>query len=157
MGKCIICGCETDDFRCFVREENGIKHNDYQCEKCTIKKVKEQRAMYEKRFNKDVLPYLLKNNFKVVVSHCVEDREDVVEEFPIKDSHLMYCVGIIRKRMEDEGYEERWIDIHWETYADLEFEIVDYLYFEERDNETNCECYYFELIGDNDLKLKATY
>lgn len=152
MGKCIICGCDTDDFRGSVREENGKYFNDFQCEECTDKIIAEERAKWEFNFNKKVLPYLLKHNFKVKVTYTKKDKE-IIEEFPIKNSDLMYCVDIIRKRMEEQGYYEIWIDVHTESYNDVSFEVVDYLGFELISNKKYCLGFHLELIGDNGLRL----
>ena len=77
MGKCIVCGCETDDFRISVREESGKFYDDYQCEKCTMEQVKKEKEEYIKSFNEKVLPYLLENNFKVVVTGGEKEMETV--------------------------------------------------------------------------------
>lgn len=154
MGKCIICGCETDDFRCCVREENGEYFDDFQCEECTMKIVEKERKEWEDSFNEKVLPYLIENNFKVIV-----ESDDKIEEFPIRHSDLMYCVDIIRKRMEAKGYYENWIDVHWEGYKDVDFEVVDYLCYalpDDEDGEYWCS-YHLKLAGDNDIRLKKIY
>lgn len=155
MGKCIICGCETKDFRCCARKDkNGNSYDDYQCEKCTVEQVRISKRKYFENFNKKVLPYLLENNFKVVVT-CGDSKE----EFKITDNNIMYCVDIIRKRMKDRGYYENWIDVHWEKYKGIEFEVVDYLCFEltGKENEENWISYHLELVGDNGLELKRRY
>ena len=154
MGKCIICGCETDDFRCCVREENGEYFDDFQCKECTMKIVEKERKEWEDSFNEKVLPYLIENNFKVIV-----ESDDKIEEFPIRHSDLMYCVDIIRKRMEAKGYYENWIDVHWEGYKDVDFEVVDYLCYalpDDEDGEYWCS-YHLKLAGDNDIRLKKIY
>ena len=166
MGKCIVCGCETNDFRCHVRTDlDGSVHDDYECEECIMIEVNKSRKEYEIKFNKKVLPYLLKNNFKVIVTGGLDKiaegdvEENIVEEFPIKDLNIMYCVDIIRKRMEDRGYYENWIDVHWEKYKGVEFEIVDYLCFALPDDKSDDSwvSYSLEVIGDNDLELVKRY
>lgn len=154
MGNCIVCGCETEDFRCCVREENGEFFDDFQCEECTMKIVEKERKEWEDNFNEKVLPYLIENNFKVIV-----ESDDKIEEFPIKNSDVMYCVDIIRKRMEAKGYYENWIDVHWEGYKDVDFEIVDYLCYalpHDKNGEYWCS-YYLKLVGNNDIRLKKMY
>ena len=156
MGICIVCGCETTDFRCFVREENGKKYDDFQCEKCTLEKVHRERKEYVVKFNEKVLPYLLENNFNVVVREVGVDGKEIIEKFPVKDCDVMYCVDIIRNRMKEKGYYENWIDLHWEEYGGIDLEIVDYLCYslpEDKDGETWVS-YSLELIGANGLKLK---
>ena len=158
MGKCIICGCETDDFRCHVRTDaDGSVHDDYQCEECTMIHVNKARKEYEDKFNKKALPYLLENKFKVIVTGGI-DNADNVEEYPIKDSNIMYCVDVIRKRMKDKGYYENWIDVHDEKYKDIEFEVVDYLCFAlpDKDDE-EWVSFFFKIIGENELVLDKIY
>ena len=160
MGRCMLCGCETTDFRCRVRKEDDKYFNDYQCEKCTKEIVEQERKEYLNDFNKKVLPYLLENNFKVVVTSSDFDNseKDVVEEFPIKDADVMYCVDIIRDRMKKKGYYENWIDIHWEEYDSINFEVVDYLCYALPDEDSDSwHSYYIKIVGDNGLKLKARY
>lgn len=159
MGKCIICGCETNDLRCYVRkDEDGEYYDDYQCEKCTLKIVEKEHKKYKKEFNKKVLPYLLKNNFKVIVEYIDENNQEKIEEYPIKDSNVMYCVDIIRKRMKSKGFYENWIDIHWEEYKGIDFEVVDYLCFALPNKaDDKWISYDLKLRGDNDLCLKARY
>lgn len=154
MGKCIICNCETEDFRCCVREENGEYFDDFQCEECTDKIVEEERVKWENEFNNKVLPYLIENNFKVIV-----ESDDNIEEFPIKDSNVMYCVDIIRKRMESQGYYENWIDVHWEEHNGVDFEVVDYLcYTLPEDEEGNgWTSYRLKIVGNNNIRLKKIY
>lgn len=154
MGKCIICGCDTNDFRCRVREENGKSYDDYQCEKCTMEKVEKARNKYMEDFNREVLPYLMKNNFRARVS-SFQDGKDIIEEFPIKADDIMYCVDIIRDRMLSKGYYENWIDIHWEEHNGVELEIVDYLCYAlpEDKKGDSWVSYYIDFIGDNDIRL----
>ena len=160
MGKCIICGRDTNDFRCAVRKENGKSYDDYQCEECTMEKVRKAREEYERDFNEKLLPYLLDNNFKVIVEGGFEVHgKEPVEEYPVKDFNFMDCVGIIRNRMKEKGYYENWIDVHWEEYNGVEIEVVDYLCYSlsgDKGGETWIS-YNLELIGDNGLKLKARY
>ena len=165
MGKCIICGYETNDLRCHVRtDKDGSVHDDYECEECVMIEVNKSRKEYEIKFNKKVLPYLLENNFKVVVTGGLDAiakgdvEENTVEEFLIKDSNMMYCVDIIRERMESKGYYENWIDVHWEKYEGIEFEIVDYLCFAlpDKDDESWVS-YSLEVIGDNEVSLAKRY
>lgn len=154
IGKCIICGCKTEDFRCSVREENGEYFDDFQCEECTTKKVEKERIQWECDFNEKVLPYLTENNFKVVV-----ESDDGIEEFPIKDANVMYCVNTIRQRMKAQGYYENWIDIHWEEYKDVDFEVVDYLCYalpEDKEGDS-WYSYHLKIVGDNDARLKKIY
>jgi len=162
MGKCIVCGCETDDFRCHVRtDKDGSVHDDYECEECAMMQATEARKAYTIKFNKKVLPYLLKNNFKVIVRggpDCIKEGEDVVEdtveEFPIKDSDMMYCVDIIRERMKEKGYYENWIDVHDEKYKGIRFEVVDYLCFALPDKDDEAwVSYSLEIVGENELCL----
>lgn len=109
--------------------------------------------MWEESFNENVLPYLIENNFKVIV-----ESDEGIEEFPIKDSDVMYCVDIIRKRMKDKGYYENWIDVHSEAYKDFEFEVVDYLCYALPDeDDESWYSYYLKLVGDNDISLKKIY
>lgn len=157
MGKCILCGCETTDFRCHVRKEGDKYFDNYQCEECTMKKIEKEREEYIRNFNERVLPYLLENNFKVVVSEDVDGHE-VIEEFPIKDTDVMYCVDIIRDRMKQKGYYENWIDIHLEEYDGIDFEVVDYLCYALPNKGSELwESFHLKLVGDNGLKLKARY
>lgn len=150
MGKCIVCNCETEDFRCRVREENGEYFDDFQCEECTDKIVEEERGKWLNDFNEKSLPYLLKNNFKVVI-----ESDGSIEEFPITDANIMYCVYIIRNRMKEKGYYENWIDVHWEECNGVDFEVVDYLcYALPEDEECKSWCsYHLKVVGDNDIRL----
>lgn len=157
MGKCIICGCDTNDFRCSVREENGQKHDDYQCEERTMEKVRKANEEYFKNFEEKALPYLLENKFKVIVDLHEKDKV-LTQEFPIKDTDVMYCVDIIRDRMKEKGYYENWIDVHWEEYNGIEFEVVDYLSFAlPKEDSESWVSYHLKLVGDNGQTLKARY
>ncbi len=152
IGKCIICGRKTSDFRGCVREENGIFYDDFQCEECTNKKVKEAREKYVRDFTEKVLPYLAENHFKVVVKQNLigPNTWKKIEEFPIVDHNIMYCVDVIRNRMKNDGYFEKWIDVHHETYQGVTFEIVDFLSYEQcldRNKEDRVE-FWLELVGD---------
>lgn len=151
MGKCIICNCETEDFRCCVREENGEYFDDFQCGECTDKIVEKERIKWESDFNNKALPYFIENNFKVIV-----EGNDKIEEFPIKDSDVMYCVNIIRKRMEERGYYENWIDVHWEECNEVDFEVVDYLCYALPEDDEGGEwiSYHLKIVGNNNMRLK---
>lgn len=151
MGKCIICNCETEDFRCCVREENGEYFDDFQCGECTDKIVEKERIKWESDFNNKALPYFIENNFKVIV-----EGNDKIEEFPIKDSDVMYCVNIIRKRMEERGYYENWIDVHWEECNGVDFEVVDYLCYALPEDDEGDEwiSYHLKIVGNNNMRLK---
>ena len=81
------------------------------------------KAEYKIKYDK-ALKYLKDNNYKVIVT----GYEDYKEVFEIKDD-VMECVDIIRKRMEEQGYIETWIDVDWRTYEGCELELVTYLYF----------------------------
>lgn len=159
MGKCIICGRDTDDFRCCVREDSeGKLYDDYQCEECTMAIVRKEREEYEKEFNIKVLPYLLENNFKVIVEYIDENNQEIIEEYPIKNSNVMYCVDIIRERMKSKGYYENWIDVHWEEFKNIDFEVVDYLCFAlPNKDDKEWISYDLKLRGNGDLALKSRY
>ena len=152
IGKCIVCGKETSDFRFGVREENGIFYDDFQCEECTDKKVKKAREEYVRDFTEKVLPYLIENNFKVLVKRNLigPNTWEQVEEFPIIDHNIMYCVDIIRNRMKDDVYFEKWIDVHTTEHNGVVFEVVDFLSYEQcldRNKEDRIE-FWVELVGD---------
>lgn len=164
MGKCIICGKETNDFRCCVREEKGKSYDDFQCEECTIKKVEKERLAYSGKFNNVLMPYLIENEFKVVVTTIDEEGDAiVVEEFPIikGTTDIMYCVDIIVERMSKAGYYESWVDFHTETYEGVDIEVVDYLCFDlinGEEDEDNSHSFHLSLEGVNGIKLlKTTY
>lgn len=154
MGNCITCNCDTDDFRCNVRiDEEGFRHNDYQCEKCVMIKVNKERKIYKKRFEKIILPYLIKNNFRVVVNR----DGDTEEIFKVKEYDFLKCVDIIRKRMKSKGYYENWIDIHSKSYKGINFEMVDYLCFAlPKEDSGSWVSYSFKLVGDCKSKLRMT-
>lgn len=158
MGRCIICGCDTEDFRCCVREDNeGNMHDDYQCKECTIEKIEKEHLTYKKEFDDKVLPFLIKNEFKVIVEGGFNSA---IEEFPIlKESvrfpiDVMDAVDIIRERMNKLGYYENWIDVHWEEFNGVELEIVDYLSFALPGKD--CEewvSFFLRLEGKDGIKL----
>lgn len=50
--------------------------------------------------------------------------------------------------MEQQGYFESWIDVHWETYEGCELEIVDYLCFDKRGNDNVDQAFWIELVKE---------
>lgn len=123
MEKCLICNKPTDNEIMWNKENKTRCTPQYVCESCMWKSINKEKAEYQKQYE-IALKHLKDNNYKVVVT----GYDDYKEEFEINHD-VMECVGIIRKRMEQQGYYERWIDISWENYEGCEIEIVDYLYF----------------------------
>lgn len=68
----------------------------------------------------------------------------------------MYCVNIIRKRMEERGYYENWIDVHWEECNGVDFEVVDYLCYALPEDDEGGEwiSYHLKIVGNNNMRLK---
>ena len=129
MEECLICREPTDN-EIMWSKENGTRCTpQYICESCMWKQINKEKVEYQKQYD-IALKYLKDNNYKVIV----RGYNNHEEEFEINHD-VMECVGIIRKRMEKQGYHERWIDISWETYEGCEIEIVDYLYFVKHSEE----------------------
>ena len=105
MEKCIICNQPTDNNIMWESEDKTECTSQYVCEKCMWKSINKDKAEYKIKYDK-ALKYLKENNYKVIVT----GYGDYKEEFQITDD-VMGCVTIIRKRMDEQGYVERWIDV----------------------------------------------
>lgn len=119
---CEICKKETQ--KRFIGE-NGIPVP--RCEDCNDKIVKESKRVYAIKYER-ALKYLKDNNYVVKVDWDTGKSESEARYFDIEDEH-MACVDLIRSEMKQLGFDERWIDVHFESYEDCQLEIVDYLYF----------------------------
>lgn len=147
MKKCIICGKPTDNHIMWENEDKTECNSQYVCEECMWESINKGKAEYKIKYDKAV-KYLKENNYKVIVTSYDENENPIIEEFQIKED-LMECVDIIRERMKQQGYCESWIDVHWETHADCELEIVDYLCFDKRGNENIDQAFWIELTNEN--------
>ena len=147
-GKCFMCGKDTFDYRCCVN--NG--EDDYMCEECINKVVKKKREEWREAMNKKVVPFLIENNFKVIVTH---DFDEKVEEYPIKDYDVFYCVDIIRERMKDEYYES-WIDVGCMERKGVDFEIVSWMFFTNKKTKEELG-FNFKVVGNVEWDGEITY
>ena len=123
MEECLVCNKPTDNQIMWIKENESRCTPQYVCESCMWESINKEKAEYQKQYEK-ALQYLKDNSYKVIVT----GYDDYKEEFEINHD-VMECVGIIRKRMERQGYHERWIDVEMETYSDCDIEVVTYLYF----------------------------
>lgn len=123
MEECLVCSKSTDNEIMWIKENESRCTPQYVCESCMWKSINKEKAEYQKQYD-IALKYLKDNNYKVIVT----GYDDYKEKFEI-NRDAMECVSIIRKRMEQQGYCERWIDVAWETYENCEIEVVTYLYF----------------------------
>lgn len=123
MEKCIICNKPTDNEIMWEDEKTKECTPQYVCEDCMWKQIHKEQEEYKAQYEQ-ALKYLQENNYKVIVT----GYNDYKEDFKI-NNNVMECVDIIRKRMEQQNYEERWIDVNWVTYEGCKLEIVTYLYF----------------------------
>ena len=148
--ECIICNKPTDNEIMWIKENETRCTSQYVCRTCMWKSINKKKAEYQKQYD-IALKYLKDNNYKVIVT----GYDDYKEEFEMNDN-VMECVDIIRKRMERQGYHERWIDISWETYEGCEIEIVDYLYFVKHSEEEVDEYGSPEMESEQAFWIKLT-
>jgi hypothetical protein len=144
LKECIICNKLTDNYINWKNEDETECTPQYVCEECMWESIHKEQAEYKIKYDKAV-KYLKENNYTVIVESYNDNEEKITEEFEIKED-IMECVDIIRERMEEQGYNETWIDVHWEIYEDCELEIVDYLCFNKgREKE---KAFWIELINN---------
>ena len=150
MGNCVVCNSSTDNHIMWKKENETRCTPQYVCEDCMWKSINKEKAEYQKKYEKALI-YLKENNYKIIVT----GYDDYKEEFKINQD-VMECVDIIRKRMKQQGYVERWIDVHWVTYEDCELEIVDYLYFVKYSETKKDEYGDFELNEEQAFWIELT-
>ena len=124
MGRCVVCKTKKPVQKYNWKSDDGKRWlSRYVCDECFDKKITKDKEEYKIKYDK-ALKYFKDNNYYVLVHNNGKTNKD--EKFSIGDD-IMECVSIIRKRMEDQGYFEDWIDIDWETYDDCEITVVKYL------------------------------
>ena len=123
MGKCVVCKTKKTENKCYWKSDDG-KRWLYRCVcvECHDNKIARDRAEYKIKYDQ-ALKYLKENNYYVSVHNGNVNNREI---FGIGND-IMGCVDIIRKRMEEQGYFEDWIDLDWVIYDGCEITVVTYL------------------------------
>lgn len=152
MGKCIYCGCDTNQevmlYDSDDMQEKGELKCRYCCDNCLEDKIRKEQEKFKPKYEA-FIKYLKDNNYIIKCeSFKIKDYscKKKIEYFNVTDELEKY-VDTIRNRMKRKHYHEIWIDPRCLEYNNEIFEFIEYLCFE--NNKGYERRFYFELVDDN--------